>query len=135
MFTPKKKDIHDCKCCLLYYTISIFVKVLINIGKTGYTPWQPYFSTNQNTGWVVSTSHVVSVRIHCTEKWRTSFHTDVLSKSKLIFLRVFFNFTQKCIHHFPAPIFPDLTMPGYPHKASYFEYRLCHKIFSGEDWA
>ena len=27
-------------------------------------------------------SHVVSVRIHCTEKWRTSFHTDVLSKSK-----------------------------------------------------
>ena len=26
-------------------------------------------------------SHVVSVRIHCTEKWRTSFHTDVLSKS------------------------------------------------------
>ena len=27
-------------------------------------------------------SHVVSVRIHCTEKWRTSFHNDVLSKSK-----------------------------------------------------
>ena len=27
-------------------------------------------------------SHVVSVRIHCMEKWRTSFHTDVLSKSK-----------------------------------------------------
>ena len=27
-------------------------------------------------------SHVVSVRIHCTEKWRTSFHDDVLSKSK-----------------------------------------------------
>ena len=27
-------------------------------------------------------SHLVSVRIHCTEKWRTSFHTDVLSKSK-----------------------------------------------------
>ena len=27
-------------------------------------------------------SHVVSDRIHCTEKWRTSFHTDVLSKSK-----------------------------------------------------
>ena len=27
-------------------------------------------------------SHVVSVRIHCTEKWRTSLHTDVLSKSK-----------------------------------------------------
>ena len=22
-------------------------------------------------------------------------------------------------------------MPGYPHEASYFEYRLCHKIFSG----
>ena len=34
-------------------------------------------------------SPVVSVRIHCTEKWRTSFHTDVLSKSKQIFLRVF----------------------------------------------
>ena len=27
-------------------------------------------------------SHVVSVRIHCTEKWRTSFHIDVFSKSK-----------------------------------------------------
>ena len=27
-------------------------------------------------------SYVVSVRIPCTEKWRTSFHTDVLSKSK-----------------------------------------------------
>ena len=27
-------------------------------------------------------SHMVSVRIHCTEKWRTSFQTDVLSKSK-----------------------------------------------------
>ena len=67
---------------------------------------------------------MVSVRIHCTEKWRTSFLTDVLSKSKWIFLRVFFIFTQKVIHHFPAPIFPDLTMPGYPHKASYFEYRL-----------
>ena len=39
------------------------------------------------------------------------------------------------IRHFPAPIFPDLTMPGYPQKASYFEHRLCHKIFSGEDWA
>ena len=27
-------------------------------------------------------SHVVYVRIRCTEKWPTSFHTDVLSKSK-----------------------------------------------------
>ena len=27
-------------------------------------------------------SHVVFDWIHCTEKWRTSFHTDVLSKSK-----------------------------------------------------
>ena len=27
-------------------------------------------------------SQVVSVRIHCTEKWRTFFHTDALSKSK-----------------------------------------------------
>ena len=80
-------------------------------------------------------SHVVFAWIHCTEKWRTSFHIDVLSKRKLIFLRVFFIFTQKVIHHFPAPIFPDLTMPGYPHKASYFEYRLCHKKFSGEDRA
>ena len=24
--------------------------------------------------------------------------------------------------------FLDITMPGYPHKASYFEYRFCHKI-------
>ena len=27
-------------------------------------------------------SHVVFVRIHCTEKWRTSSHNDVLSNSK-----------------------------------------------------
>ena len=26
-------------------------------------------------------------------------------------------------------------MPGYRHKASYFEYRLCHNFLSGEDWA
>ena len=37
------------------------------------------------------------------------------------------------MHHFPAHIFSDQMMPGYPHKASYFEYRLCHKIYSGED--
>ena len=35
-----------------------------------------------NPNYVRVGSHVVSVRIHCTEKWRTSFHTDVLSKSK-----------------------------------------------------
>ena len=29
---------------------------------------------------------MVSVRIHCTEKWRTSFHTDVLSKSICLFV-------------------------------------------------
>ena len=34
------------------------------------------------TGFVRVGSHVVSVRIHCMEKWRTSFHNDVLSKSK-----------------------------------------------------
>ena len=40
---------------------------------------------SENFLWTISTrvgSHVVSVRIHCTEKWRTSCHTDVLSKSK-----------------------------------------------------
>ena len=47
---------------------------------------------------------------------------------------MFFIFTQKVIHHFPAHIFPDLMMPGYPRKASYFEHRLCH-IFSGDDRA
>ena len=26
-------------------------------------------------------------------------------------------------------------MPGYPHKASYFEYRLCYKTLSGQDRA
>ena len=26
-------------------------------------------------------------------------------------------------------------MPGYPYKASYFEYRLCHIFLSGEDQA
>ena len=36
---------------------------------------------------------------------------------------------------YTTTFFPDLTMPEYPHKASYFEYRLCHKIFSGKDRA
>ena len=58
-----------------------------------------------------------------------------LSKKSRYFCVFFFIFTQKVIHHFPATIFPDLTMPGYPHKASYFEYRLCHKFLSGEDRA
>ena len=34
-------------------------------------------------------SHMVSVRIHCTEKLPTSFHNNVLSKSKWRFLLVF----------------------------------------------
>ena len=51
-------------------------------------------------------SHVVSVRIHCTEKWRTSFHTDVLSKSKWIFLRVFSSLHRKLYTIFQPPFFP-----------------------------
>ena len=51
-------------------------------------------------------SHVVSVRIHCTEKWRTSFHTDVLSKSKQIFLRVFSSLHRKLYTIFQPPFFP-----------------------------
>ena len=44
--------------------------------------WIHYYSCS---GFITTSrvgSHVVSVRIHCTEKWRTSFHTDVFSKSK-----------------------------------------------------
>ena len=50
-------------------------------------------------------SHVVSVRIHCTEKWRTSFHTDVLSKSKYIFLHVFFHLFTESYTPFASPHF------------------------------
>ena len=49
------------------------------------------------------------------------------AKVSRYFCAFFSIFTQKVIHHFPAPIFPNRTMPRYPHKASYFEYRLCHK--------
>ena len=49
---------------------------------------------------------MVFVRIHCTEECLTSYYNN------------------------PADIFPDPTMPGYPQKASYFEYRLFHKILS-----
>ena len=45
---------------------------------------------------------------------------------------VFLIFTQKIIHPFPAHIFPDLRMPGYIQKASFFEHRLRHNFFSGE---
>ena len=44
----------------------------------------------------------------------------------------FSSLPRKLYTIFQANFFPDLTMPAYPHKASYFEYRLCHKIFSGE---
>ena len=47
----------------------------------------------------------------------------------------FFIFTQKVIHYFPAHIFPNLLVPGYPRKASYFEHRLCHNFFSGDNRA
>ena len=41
----------------------------------------------------------------------------------------FFIFTQI----FQPTFFPNLAMTEYPHKASYFEYKLCHKIFIGKD--
>ena len=46
--------------------------------------WFLYFSCLLDVMWLLVRvgSHVVSVRIQSTEKWRTSFHTDVLSKSK-----------------------------------------------------
>ena len=45
---------------------------------------------------------------------------------------MFFIFTQKVIDPFPAHIFPDITRPGYPYKASYFEYRLCHNFLAAK---
>ena len=80
-------------------------------------------------------SHLVFVWIHCAEECPTSFNNDVLSKSKERFLRVFSSLPRKVYTIFQPSFFPDLTMPGYPYKASYFEYRLCHKFFSGEDRA
>ena len=66
---------------------------------------------------------MISVRIHCTEKCRTTFHNDVLKKVSRDFFVFFHLYLESCIL-FSSPHIPDLTMPGYPHKASYFEYRL-----------
>ena len=47
----------------------------------------------------------------------------------------FFPSLARVIHHFPAHIFPNLMMPGNPHKASYFEHRLLQFLFGGDDQA
>ena len=74
-------------------------------------------------------SHLVYAWIHCQKNVRLLFYSDVLSKVSRD-SPCFLIFNQKVIHHFPA-----LMIPGYPHKASYFAYRLCQKILSGEDQA
>ena len=72
---------------------------------------------------------MVFVRIQCTEKCTTSFHNDAL---KYEVSPCFSSSPKKLDAIFQPTFFPDLTLPGYPHKASDFEYRLCNKIFSGE---
>ena len=64
--------------------------------------------------------HVVFVRYTVRKKCPTSFHNDVLSESK---------YPENCAQFFSSD-FPDLTMPGYSHKAFYFECRLCHKVLN-----
>ena len=59
---------------ILYGPVNSFFQSCQGVGGSGF---EPLLTLCIRVG-----SHVVSVRIHCTEKWRTSFHTDVLSKSK-----------------------------------------------------
>ena len=61
---------------ILYSTVNVYTAIMINC-PIGYLSGSVDRTREYSVG-----SHVVSVRIHCTEKWRTSFHTDVLSKSK-----------------------------------------------------
>ena len=46
---------------------------------------------------------------------------------------MFFSSLPRKLYTIFQHIFPDLTMSGYPHKASHFEYTLCHKVLSGDD--
>ena len=41
---------------------------------------------------------------------------------------MFFHLYTESYSPFSSPHFLDLTMPGYPQKASYFEYRLCRGV-------
>ena len=47
----------------------------------------------------------------------------------------FFHLYQESYIPFFSLQFSDLTTPGYPQKASYFEYRFCPNFCSGEDQA
>ena len=52
----------------------------------------------------------------------SDFFSTIMFKAKVSRdFSMFFIFTQKVIHHFPAHV-----SPIYPHKASDFEYKLCH---------
>ena len=46
---------------------------------------------------------------------------------------MFFHLYQESYIPFSSLQFSDLMTPGYPQKASYFEYRLCHNFCSGKD--
>ena len=83
--------------------------------------------------WSSVGNHVIFVMIHCTERWRRFAPDRILSKGKQHFLSIFSVFIQRVIYHFPTHIYPDLMIPGYCQKDPYFQQRLCHKIWCGED--
>ena len=70
--------------CLLCLCTRLFICALWSSVGKGLTSWLSFAVSNCEFATFPFRvgSHVVSVRMHCTEKWRTSFHTDVLSKSK-----------------------------------------------------
>ena len=75
---------------------------------------------------------MVSVRIHCTEKMADFFPQQCFKQKLVDISACFFIFTQKVIHPFPAPIFPDLMMPGYPHVMKLLTLRTdsCHNFLA-----
>ena len=72
--SPILAHLSQCVRCIIN---SYFKEHLLNY----WMGWE-FTKLGRNGLYIRVGSHVVSVRIHCTEKWRTSFHTDVLSKSK-----------------------------------------------------
>ena len=88
-------------------------------------PYLPNFLANCRVG-----SHMVVFGYTLWKNVRLLFHNDVKWKQVEITPCHLYpeSFTPFSSPHF----FPDLTMPGYPHKALILS-KDCHKNFSGED--
>ena len=61
---------------------------------------------------------------YTVRKMSDFFSTLMFYTKESIDFSVFFLLYPESHTPFSSPHFPDLTMSGYTHKASYFEYRL-----------